>query len=400
MANRLVAVSIILVCMAGPAAGQKTHPSKAPTPGGGPKYLSEPFDINAASVGPEFNGHDIVAITKMVKEAPALKPKSEFESSGEYERRKASFRSQPLVGNITPDSHLAFVVGSEFKYDADGQVLTATVTSWQKEFFPETGYSLTEAAPKMDTVTVRSTTRERGTYIGSNAFGAKVEVTETYSEDYGLASEPASWVFNDYDEVSRPRFSRSSAMSPDEARRFKPNARVLFICKLTEPWYRQSASGHDPTIDEPYKTLHGLNFLQVHVEQIWLIDGDSGEVVRKFSEDSSANERAGPHDGVLQQLREQKTLLAVSGRQTLSLLDELLSLYRTNPRDPRITSAKEQLRPLALDVSGHLTRFTQILNSNRALLRAQDLGEFDDVLRLSNAVNEKVAQLKAMGFAF
>ncbi len=244
------------------------------------------------NVGPRFNGHDIIAITKKVVEAPALKPRSEFESSEEYERRTARFRTQALIGSITPEGHFAFVVepgvllGSDLKYDADAQVLATILVGSREKFYLEKGY------PEMDTIKIRSLMLDRRKYIGTNAFGVKVEVTAIYSEDYGLAFEPASWVFADSGGRFGKEFSKLIAMSTDEAQRFKPNARILVVCKLAEPWYHESASRQKATIDSPYETITALRFLQVHPEQIWVINWATGEVMNKFSEATMASDEA------------------------------------------------------------------------------------------------------------
>jgi hypothetical protein len=53
-----------------------------------PEFLTTSLDLNIANVGPQFMGHDIAAITERLESA--LHPKEEFESSQEYEKRKAA----------------------------------------------------------------------------------------------------------------------------------------------------------------------------------------------------------------------------------------------------------------------------------------------------------------------
>src|SRR5579864_2457866 len=133
-----------------------------------PTYLTQPFDPSTSNVGPRFNGHDIVALTKRVAESPALKPKSEFETSEQYDTRSQGFAtSERLVGNVTPLSYLAFIVDDSsalsvrFEYDADKRRFTVHLNGRREKFYSDADY------PEMDTVTVRSVPISQERYVAS-----------------------------------------------------------------------------------------------------------------------------------------------------------------------------------------------------------------------------------------
>ena len=99
-------------------------------------------------------------------------------------------------------------------------------------------------------------------------------------------------------------------MTPDDAKALKTDAKLLLVCRLAEPWLRQSAHGHDPTINEPYETIVGDNYVQVVPEQLWVFNQKTGEVLRKLSESSIGGEQ---NQQLSLKLRRTPLLLEVSG---------------------------------------------------------------------------------------
>jgi hypothetical protein len=257
------------------------------------RYLTVPLDLAQTNLGADFSGHNIAAVFEAVKNSPALSKKSEFESTASFELRRSSFSKRPLFANVTPKGELAFVIenstlGSEFKYDADLATVVITLTGSTKRFLLE------EDQPTLDAVPIRRVKTGRDSYVGSNVYGASAKVDRTYSDEFGVAFGTDSWLFRSshddgpvvgdgVDDIER-RFSDLLAMGPEEAKALKPNATLLLVCRLTEPWYRAGAHGHDPTFSEPYETTVGERYLQIIPDQLWVFDKRTGEVVRKLSE--------------------------------------------------------------------------------------------------------------------
>jgi hypothetical protein len=251
-------------------------------------YLGSPLDLATANLGPGFQGNDISAIYEAIKNSAALKPKSEFETTTQYEARRKSFADQPIMGTLTLASALAFIVstdspiyGAQFKYDADSQTLAFTLEGRSMTFY------LDSVHPELDTILIRSTELDSGTYIASNAFGAKVKVDKTYSRDNGVAFAKDNWLFKSSESYSR-KFTLLFTMTPDQARAVKENGRVLLICKLVDPWFSETVHGHEAKIDEPYDTTVSDNYLQAVPLQLWIFNQKTGEVLSRISELSVA----------------------------------------------------------------------------------------------------------------
>ena len=260
------------------------------------KYLVTGLNLTESNVGLNFHGHDIIAVFKAVEKSPALKEKGEFESSSTFETRRAGFLNRPFYGDLSPNDYFGFVVPSgdiisspEFKYDADTQTLAITLEGHSKElieFKKLIELPITEYVPHLlDTILIRRTAVNHGkSYMASNAFGAKVRVHEASWDEYGIAFEPASWLFPS--PSGSPSFTYKLKMTPDEARALEPYAKLMLICRLAEPWLKSSAGGGDATFDEPYQNFVGEKYLVVNPEQLWLFNVKTGEVVRKLSASS------------------------------------------------------------------------------------------------------------------
>jgi hypothetical protein len=279
-------------------------------------FLGNSFDLNQTNLGPDFQGHDIVSMISAIKDSSALKEKSEFESTPAFEARRAGFVEQTLYGSITSTSYLSFVVGEGstfgstpvFNYDADSQILTVLLPGSAQQFVMD------KDKPILDGILIRRVIRDADSYIGSNAFGAKVEVSRTYAEEFGVAFPRDNWLFGT---VKYGRmFTYLLPLSPDEARAFKADAKLLLLCRMSPPWFRNSAHGHDATIEEPYETIVGDNYLQVEPEQLWIFHQKTGEVIRKLSGPSLARDA---DDQLKLKLRQTPVLLEISPRVTSSI---------------------------------------------------------------------------------
>jgi hypothetical protein len=253
----------------------------------GSKFDKVSFDDSVKVLPPKYAGHDIRLILEKVKRVPALAPKSEFESNADYERRRSSFASATLYGNLTPSSALAFVVkpdkdsvgypSSTSTYDADAQMTKVLLIAHPKD------------ESKLESVRIRADEIGEKKYVASNAFGVKVQVIKTYDQEYWLDFDVGSTLFstpNSFSEYVRAA-SFTVPMSPDAARRFKSSARILVVCRMVEPWASTSTYNSEATIDSPYAFVTEQSYLRVIPTQVWLFDASTGEVLRKLTESSS-----------------------------------------------------------------------------------------------------------------
>jgi hypothetical protein len=277
-------------------------------------YLAGPLDLGTSNLGQDFQGNDIAVLYEAIKNSPAFKEKSEFETTAQFETRRQSFKNQPILGGLTTASPLAFVLpgdspiySPQFKYDADSQTLAFTLEGRSTTFYLESGH------PDFDTLVIRSTVLDRGTYIASNAFGAKVEVEKTYSRDNGVAFSKDNWLFRGSESGYLRKFTHLFSMPPEQARALKDGGRVLLVCRLVDPWFRETVHGHEAKIDEPYETTVSDNYLQAIPEQLWIFNQKTGEVLSKLTELAV---ETGQEEQLRIKLKQTPLLLEVSSAET------------------------------------------------------------------------------------
>jgi hypothetical protein len=235
------------------------------------------FNDQVNSLGPHFRGHDPEAISKALEALEKTNAKSEFETTAEFEqRKKKAMASQPIP------CELVFVVppatenlsGFRATYDADGQAMAVSL-----QFMPRT-FVLEPDKPDFNLLDLShkgSTAR----YVGQNAYGATAEVSSYQGEAYGLAMPTNAWVSEV--QSGTPTYRILLPMGTDYARNLKPNLGVLVVCSLRQSKRLTWVSGHEATIDSPTEGYITTTYLNAKIEQVWVYDSQSGEVIKKVT---------------------------------------------------------------------------------------------------------------------
>src|SRR6476469_4446342 len=109
-----------------------------------------------------------------------------------------------------------------------------------------------------------------------NAYGAKAQVTRYSSDMFGISFRPKQPLFPNPQFYGTGQFSGSLPMSVADARRIKPNVKLLLVCKLSSPWYRNTVHTREATLDSPTETFNSVNLLEVVPEQLWVINSQTG----------------------------------------------------------------------------------------------------------------------------
>lgn len=249
---------------------------------------AQTFDSGWTKVPPTFKGLDGKTIVERIRDSPSLKAKNEFETTPEYLERISSASRIILGQELTAERVLVFRYSGDnpfdritSMYDADTQRLKVNIkTSLLNKI-------LTNAAGRMENKVftgVGIATFERGptsTYIGENAFGVKRKITKSEYTFYKLA-------INNIEDITQTKVSWIAPVSaeiempPARAKLVKANLEVIYVVKPVAPFHGFDAMQIKPTIDSPSDITTYTNFLIADVEEIWLIDGMSGEILSKM----------------------------------------------------------------------------------------------------------------------
>jgi hypothetical protein len=272
-----IRVLAILIAATSLSAQTSYKAQPAPSP-----YLNRSFEPSTSTISPSFRGHDAEALWAAVAARKRGLQKSEFETQAEYDGRAAAFSRVPVLGGLTPGSTFAFIVPLEATYDAEnGLMKIANPLSEDYSYLQSSAHS----------VTLREQRTPVGTYIGTNAFGVKKKILKVLIRKTELLLEIPNWMKKDvfpspYTYVDSLADTVELAMNAPDARRHKPGLRALLIGNLASPFTASADEHSTPTIDDPYDRTYVKHAVVLAIQELWIVDVRSGEVLAQYSEEA------------------------------------------------------------------------------------------------------------------
>lgn len=218
--------------------------------------------------------------------------KDEFETTAEYEQRKAQMTtsSNPIIVETTKDF--------DPDYDADYERFEVSLNSFFSSFYKTRDYdydgngvTLTDSDR---TFFMAIDKRIMGSSVGTNAFGAEAVITkEHWKRDYvydrakGSYTEPRRVLVHDYMKQKEVRWQSDlldvpyiSIPSPrHEARGLKGLMRTAIVLSPKSPFQFSGTHTSRPTIDNPKQQRVDDRFLVADVHCVLIAD-NSGKVLK------------------------------------------------------------------------------------------------------------------------
>ena len=265
-----------------PPAGKQSTPHRA--------YSQAPF---SGKVAKGYLGNDPQAVFRSLQTV-APKEKSEFETTESFQKRVQESADAPLFGTLRTTSTFAFLLPSSesntyedrmypnfyAEYDADTETMTAKL-----QFEPlMTGPYAYHFSKDQRSIIWNEVGTGREAYIGTNAFGATRAVKKFTVSKTALAISIESPFYPGNgirDEGSTWPLDISFKVSPNRARLLEKNLRVLIIAGLKPPYYFEEQIYKEPTFDDPNESNETDRYLSVYIQDVWLIDGATGDVLAK-----------------------------------------------------------------------------------------------------------------------
>ena len=266
-------------------------------------YSQTPFD---GDVPPGFIGHDAAAVYKaLVTTRPS--EKSEFETKAQYEERIKGNADRPLFEKLRASSVFAFVVpsgktatddqGLQSTYDADSQSMNIEIgfdsVASDGDFNAYYVEGVGSYSKTMRSLLWHEEYHPQGSYVGSNAFGAKVKVEKGVGTKIGIAFDTATnpvYKPAGYDSPASPSPRKVSFNVPlEEAKHLKGDLRLLVIATLVEPYTLTDQQHTAPTIDYSYDIDETYEYVKVQINDIWIFGQSTGKVYWKLSSDEPAS---------------------------------------------------------------------------------------------------------------
>lgn len=236
-----------------------------------------PFSIEILetdNINPKYSGHKLKSVIESVdKKLKEIGSKKDFETTAEYNSRRATVFSRPFFGNLTSSDTFAFVwpVGSFYKYSPDSEKLEFFV-SFDRISYDSIGSPSYEYGSKEARVTnFEEKTISDRSYKAGNAYGATVTVREIKKVVYGIS-------INSYPAESRI----SLTMDTTKARRDLPNMQALLLFRISEPYMVYDFTRSEPTYQNPRDYWWSKRYLHGDILGIIFYSGVTGDVIARI----------------------------------------------------------------------------------------------------------------------
>jgi hypothetical protein len=188
--------------------------------------------------------------------------KSQFETSAAFESRIdiwriALFKTLPFMNRrfavIQPVSKIkSFQADDPVEYDADRELMQLTIKD---------GYRCG--------VTYSQRVRTVGSFLGTNAFGALVRVTETIEDNTCLFDDSIESIKIDLTVPRTKAETLSKALG------------IVYIGRLKDPYLEELSDRFGPKLDQPRAETINIKRLIMDIEFVWVINMNTGEVMKK-----------------------------------------------------------------------------------------------------------------------
>jgi len=246
---------------------------------------AKPFNINISRLDRNYEALDPNKLWIAINDREIQAFKHEYESTEEHRKRIQSLRDLPVEGDITLSSMMALPIQTFTPtFDADRNMMTVTVIVDAADDAVPTSVA---NRSQLRSVLLKGVGTQKPSYIGTNAFGAQVEVTST-DKDFHILLFPKALRFK----IERYKGYGASELvfrvpaETTEAPELKERLRLLVVCHLREPyidsWHSDSRK---PTITNPQEEKETRYYFIGIPSEFWLYDFQSGRIVQRLRPD-------------------------------------------------------------------------------------------------------------------
>jgi len=274
----LIALAISLpVAQAKPP--KKPKPDKSPAPAVAVDVIERPerFDDTIDTLPDDFYAARPDRFARWVKSLQdAVGKADEFTSPAERDRLARGMESAlEETGNLTP-----FIYDCHKRYEPEKQRFQFFAFLGDFPFSSE----LRGGEQPYYRINLLQDDRHLRSYIGSNAYGARVEVFQTIRKYVSLAFQyedaPRSLFHEDFSRTV-PEFRFYLDMVSNEAREQADRISCLILFKLQPAYLVPFTDHHSPTIDSPSDITENGEALVGKIDQLWVYNRVTGKVLLK-----------------------------------------------------------------------------------------------------------------------
>lgn len=219
------------------------------------------FQSSLESLPANFSGDSLISVAQSAnalreKTSIKLPQKDEFETTDQFAKRLEEFKKRQAAGIVS--DRLVLVFNSQLAvYDADSQTLDLRTTFTHLD-------ESSIAFIKSDTTA--------SSYIATNAFGARVNVTRTINSSY--------WIRLLGESFREPVVAQIKLDIPS-AKAIKPNLRTIVYLKLVEPYSDVQRTSTSATFTSPSEIISSKVWYFAKPLEIWFFDQVTGKIISK-----------------------------------------------------------------------------------------------------------------------
>lgn len=230
-------------------------------------------------------------IKKLIKEISKIDIKDEFTKKSEIDEKfnQLYLGKEILFKDDSKDTFLS-ISGNDLKYDPESEVLNFKIGRRTSSFNLSTETldaknvtSQTLLDREKHYITLTNERTSGSEYVGSNAFGVRVNVHSSIYLQYGLI------IANTIDKKSsssffEPQFVINLPFKPNEARDLKDNIGYYYKTELVNPVgfktkVIEDIEGSGATVDSPTELYVNKKFILVKIKEIGIFNKKTGKVL-------------------------------------------------------------------------------------------------------------------------
>lgn len=251
--------------------------------------------LESGRIDPGYVGFPVAKVVDSIEKMTGAK-KSEFESTADYNARKAAALTAKFLGDSSVEDTFAFVVpvpkGGRYR-DGLGYDFNADTSEVRLFALPKESRMNGIGAPDYQTNRRESRDLDRfdldfkidskSTYEGSNAYGAKVTVEKTSSTRLGIAVNRIPFLTFERDlfysnPVPAAQFNLENARAAKEL----PALKALVVMRLADPYIVYDFFYSEPTRDKPNDISIQGKYLTGNILGIIFYSGVTGEIFARI----------------------------------------------------------------------------------------------------------------------
>lgn len=235
------------------------------------------FYINNDIVGKYYRGLDVDKFYMLYRDKVNSATKGEFETKSEYENRTRKLKKNIFPFNLN-EKYAFCVDGINIAYDAD------------REVFHLKNLFLSDKFQNFKVINIYQSKNEKSDYLGTNAFGAKIEVHKIIEEYIGLAIDKNNELYSKiFSNIIKniDAFSYEFDVDINTARIFEgKDLSLLFVGSVTgdEAFHFYSILSK-PTFNDPIDKTRKIKSIPFILDKIILFNSEDGKIISSFPVD-------------------------------------------------------------------------------------------------------------------